>query len=102
MDVGNEKISKSTIYLTISKFLNLFISLVTSMLLSRFRSISEYGTFSQINVVISLATALLLMGLPNAINYFYPKARSQTEKDRFISLVIYLLYFLKTSFICSV
>jgi O-antigen/teichoic acid export membrane protein len=86
MDVGNEKISKSTIYLTISKFLNLFISLVTSMLLSRFRSISEYGTFSQINVVISLATALLLMGLPNAINYFYPKARSQTEKDRFISV----------------
>lgn len=72
-------------FLSISKIINLFISLITGMLLSRFRTLEEYGTFSQIQMLVTFAVSFFMMGLPNSINYFLPQANTRHQKDIFFS-----------------
>lgn len=72
--------------LSVSKVLTLCITMLTTMLLARFRTIEEYGAYSQMLLVISLGTSLLMLGLPNSINYFLARAESQEERSRFLSV----------------
>ena len=61
------------------------IQLVTAMLLSRYRTLGEYGTYSQMLMVVNLVTMLLMMGLPTSINYFLARAETKAERNRFVS-----------------
>lgn len=79
------KIGKDGALLSISKVLSLSISMVTSMLLARFRTLTEYGTFSEIATVVSLAISVLCIGLPNCINFFVPRCETQKERDQFLT-----------------
>ena len=82
----NSNVSKDATILSISKVLSMAISMISAMLLSRFRSLDEYGTYSQILTVVNLATAIFMLGLPNSINYFIARSRNDEERSRFISL----------------
>lgn len=75
----------SAVKLTISKMLTMVISMVVSMLLSRFRTLDEYGTYSQMMLVINLVTAIFMLGLPNSINYFLAKEENIEGQRRFIA-----------------
>ena len=67
----SRSLGSDALQLTMSKMVVLLISMVTGMLLSRFRSFEEYGTYSQIIMVITLATTIVMMGLPNSLNYHW-------------------------------
>ena len=82
----NGSIGKETLILTTSKFIVVLISLVTTMLLSRFRTLEEYGTYSQILISINLVTTLFILGFPNSINYFLGQAESNKDKRTFLSV----------------
>ena len=71
--------------LTVSKIVNLLITMATSMLLSRFRSLEEYGTFSELSLVLNLLTTFCLLGIPNAINYFLPRVDNDKEREKFLN-----------------
>lgn len=72
--------------LTFSKIVTLCISMVSTMLLSRFRTLEEYGTYSQLLLVINLFTTIFMLGLPNSINYFLARAENQEERRSFLSI----------------
>lgn len=72
--------------LTVSKIITLCITMATTMMLSRFRTLEEYGTYSQLLLVINFVTSMLMLGLPNCINYFLARAESQEERRRFLSV----------------
>lgn len=72
--------------LTASKIIALVITMLTTMLLTRFRTFEEYGTYSQLLLVINLVTTLLMLGLPNSINYFLARADTCEDKKRFLSV----------------
>lgn len=78
------------ITLTVSRVLVSLLGLVTSMLLARFRTLEEYGTYSQIIMVADLVSTILLLGLPNSVNYFLARAETKEEKQRFMSVYITL------------
>lgn len=86
MNRGNTTLGGDAVRLTISKVVTMCITMAISMLLSRFRTTEEYGTYSEILLVISLFTTLLMLGLPNSINYFLARAETQTEKRHFLSV----------------
>ncbi|MGO5275627.1 oligosaccharide flippase family protein [Holdemanella porci] len=77
-------LKKEASLLTISKMTNLLITMATSMLLSRFRSLEEYGTYSELSLVLNLLTTLCMLGIPNAINYFLPRTESADERRDFL------------------
>lgn len=60
--------------------------MLSTMLLSRFLSLKEYGDYSQLILVSSMATILFMMGLPSSINYFVARADDEAEKQRFLSM----------------
>ncbi|WP_133965214.1 oligosaccharide flippase family protein [Eubacterium limosum] len=78
-------IGKDAVNLTISKILTMLIAMLSAMLLSRYRTLEEYGTYSQLLMVIQLAISIFTLGLPNSINFFLAKAESLEEKKRFLS-----------------
>ena len=91
MQLGRKSsVGGDAIYLTASRIAVSLISLVTSMLLARFRTLEEYGTYSQIIMVTDLVSTFLLLGLPNSINYFLAKAESDDERQRFMSAYVTL------------
>ncbi len=88
----NEKNKKTTslggkaVLLTLTKIVTLCITMATSMLLSRFRSFEEYGTYSQLLLIVNLISAFFMLGLPNSINYFLARAETKEEKRNFLSV----------------
>lgn len=88
MKSNNEKsrIGFDAIKLTGSKVATTFIALISSMLLSRFRSLTEYGTYSQLLMAINLVCSIIMLGLPNSINYFLSKADRGEERERFMAV----------------
>ncbi|QLY39818.1 oligosaccharide flippase family protein [Hujiaoplasma nucleasis] len=83
--MSNRAIGKDTAKLSFSEIFTLTISMISAMLLSRFRTLEEYGTYSQILLITNLAMTLLMLGLPNSINYFLSRATNQFERDKFLS-----------------
>lgn len=86
--MSNQKASlgAEAVRLTASKVITLIISMLTTMLLSRFRSLEEYGTYSQILLTVNLVSTLLMFGLPNSINYFLARAETDQERKQFLSV----------------
>ena len=60
--------------------------MVMTMLLSRFRSLEEFGTYKQILMIVNLVTSILMLGLPKSLNYFLARSNSDEEKQKFLSL----------------
>lgn len=85
MSLKNANIGNSAVTLTVSKMMTLLLSIVTSMLLSRYLSLEQYGTYSELLTVTSLAMSMLSLGLPNCLNYFIPQCGNKKEKSEFIS-----------------
>lgn len=76
--------------LTIMKVVTTVLTMLSTMLLSRFRSLEEYGTYSQLQLAITVVVTVLMAGLPNSINYFVAKASDIKEQKSFMS-VYYVL-----------
>lgn len=74
------------VLLTTSNILTMCISTLTSMLLARFRTLEEYGTFSQLLLVINLFASIFMLGVPNSINYFLARADNNEKAQRFLSV----------------
>ncbi len=85
MKEGNS-LGKSAVVLTASKMITLLVTMLTGMLLSRFRTFEEYGTYSQINLVVTLFSSVFMLGLPNSINYFLAKADTEEEQQKFLGV----------------
>jgi len=60
-------LSKSTLHLSI---------FVLSIILSRFFTKEDYGTYLHVQLITNLAVWAFLLGIPHGIYYFLPKARS--------------------------
>lgn len=85
-NTSQTRVGSNAVKLTAAKIITMGIGMVSSMLLARFRSLNEYGTYSQMMMAVSLATSLIMLGLPNSINYFLGKAKSDEERSSFLSV----------------
>lgn len=85
-EIGSTTLGGDAVRLTTSKIITLCITMVTTMLLSRFRTLDEYGTYSQLLLIVNLASTIFMLGLPNSINYFLARAESPEERKHFLSV----------------
>jgi len=81
-----QSIASDAAKLTFAKIFTLLISMITAMLLSRFRTLEEYGTYSQLLLVVNLAITVFMLGIPNSINFFLAQADKPEDKQRFLSV----------------
>ena len=83
---NSSSLGGNVVQLTISKVISLCITMLTTMLLSRFRTYTEYGTYSQLLLVVNLCSSLFMLGLPGSVNYFLARAETQAERRKFLSV----------------
>ena len=74
--------SWDSMFLTFVRVITMFTTIITTKILSVGLSLSEYGTYSQANLVVSIGTSILMFGLGDALNYFYNNKNSD-ESDRY-------------------
>lgn len=72
--------SWDSVFLTIVKLVTTLTAILQTKILSVGLSLTAYGTYSQANVVVSVCTSILLLGLGDAINFFYNDERHPREK----------------------
>ncbi len=80
-------------FLTLAKILTLLFGIVLSKIMSMGLSLTEYGTYSAANLVTSVGTSLILLGLGDAVNfYFNKKAQDSTPeaRERIVNTVFFL------------
>ena len=63
--------SGDSLFLAFSKIITLRFGILTAKILSMGLTLTEYGTYSQVNLVNTLSASILLLGLPDALNFFY-------------------------------
>lgn len=76
--------------LTFVRILTILISMVIYKLLAMTFSVEEYGTYSSAMLVSTTTTSLIILGLTDAINYFYAKERNE-KKGRVFVYTIFLI-----------
>ena len=84
--MGSKSIAGDATKLTIMKIATTLLTMLSTMLLSRFRTLEEYGTYSQLQLVITVVVTVLMAGLPNSINFFVAKAKNSDEQKSFMSI----------------
>jgi len=78
-------------FLTFVKILTTLTSIITTKILSVGLNLSDYGTYSQVGLVISIGTSVLMCGLGDALNYFYNNSQEQIESKKKIVNTIYFI-----------
>lgn len=86
----NNNIAKDSIILSIVRIVTICTSLIQTMILSRIMSLTEYGVYSQLLIVVSIVTTFSNLGLNNAINYFYNRYEKKNEKEKYINVIFCL------------
>lgn len=79
-------IGKDSLKLSVSKLIVMSLSLVGAMLLSRTRTLQEYGIYSQLTMTANLISTMLIMGLPSSINYYLAIEDDRVKKQEFLSV----------------
>lgn len=82
-----------SILLTFVRVITAVLGLLVTKLLSIHFSLHEYGTYSQAMLIVTTATSISIMGLTNAVNYFYNAAAREEDKERFVSTIFSIQYF---------
>ena len=82
-----------SVFLTVVKFITIFTAILQTKVLSIGLSLTDYGTYSQANIVVSISVSSRLLGLGDAINYFFNDSSGKYSKEQRIQLVntIYMI-----------
>ena len=86
--------SSDAVILAVIQVITTVVGLLVSKLLSVRFSLSEYGTYSQTILVVTTASSLTVLGMTNAVNFFFNGNASTGEKQRYLSTIFDLQYIL--------
>lgn len=87
---GIGHLSRRTAWVGASKTLAFSSVIISSIYLARTLSISEFGRYRQGWLLIRTFIPILLLGIPQAINYFLPRAQKD-RKGSYLSAFFFLL-----------
>lgn len=76
-----------SMFLAFVRVISMLVVILQTKILSVGFSLSEYGTYSQANIIISIISSLIALGLADALNYFYNNASAAKSKEERISFV---------------
>lgn len=85
----NTNNSRQAAWMAIGSFFSFLVGIVSPMILSRFFTKADYGTYKQVMYVYSTLLFVFTLGLPKAYSYFLPKYGKEYSKD-IINKITYL------------
>lgn len=82
--------SYDAIALTVIKLVTTALGLIVTRLLSEHLSIHDYGTYSQILLVVSTVSSLTILGMADGMNYFYCGEPDADKKESYAATIFTL------------
>lgn len=82
--------SADGILLTAVKFVTILLGLVITRLLSEHLSAYDYGTYSQILLMVSTVSSLTILGMMDGVNYFYSNCAEEKNREKYLSTIFCL------------
>lgn len=76
-----------SMFLAFVRVVSMLVAILQTKILSVGFTLSEYGTYSQANIIISIVSSVIALGLADALNYFYNNASAAKTKEERISFV---------------
>lgn len=71
--------TKNTFMLIVVRVMAILIGLIGTRLLSSSFSYLEYGTYSQLNLIVEVMTSLSILGMADGVNFYFSKARDSKD-----------------------
>lgn len=84
--------SADSLLLTFVRVITTVLGLLVTKLLSTQFTLHEYGTYSQAMLIVTTATSLSILGLTNAVNYFYNATDDEEKKERYVATIFGIQY----------
>ena len=91
------KLGKKSAILAFSNITTLVISMLCSMLIARYRTLEDNGTYTQILLIINTVMTFAVLGIPNSITYFIGKTNKKNEQDNFTGTYYSVLFVISIS-----
>lgn len=82
--------SADAVLLMIIKLVTMVLGFAVTRLLSQYLSVYDYGTYSQILLVVSTVTNITILGMIDGVNYFYCSEPDADKRERYISTMFAL------------
>ncbi|MBO4848116.1 MAG: glycosyltransferase [Clostridia bacterium] len=73
-----------SVKMTIAQVLTLGVNMINVMLLSRFRTVEEYGTYSQMIMVSAIIIIFFASGFSQCVHFFLANERNELKRAQFI------------------
>lgn len=92
--------SWDSMFLAGARILTLLFGIISTKIMSVGLSLAEYGTYSQANLVSTVGTSVIALGLVDSLNYFFNKDNEDEDtRARIINTVFFLEILLGAIFI---
>lgn len=82
--------SADAILLMFIKLVTILLGLAVTRLLSQYLSVYDYGTYSQILLVVSTVSSITILGMMDGVNYFYCGESDPGKRESYISTIFAL------------
>lgn len=82
------KLSQQAGFLSLADFLRFFIKTLIGIALARLLSPADLGSYRQLFLIYSTLSGILMLGFPQSMLYFIPKAKSPDEVKRLVGRTI--------------
>lgn len=83
-----------SLFLTIVKLTTTLISIVTTKVMATSLSLNQYGTYSQGLLVISVTASVIILGMNDAVNYFYNRTEDLKRRCDYVNTIFAVEAFL--------
>lgn len=77
--------SMDAMALTLIKLVTICLGFLVTRLLSQHLSTYDYGTYSQVLLVVSTVSSLTILGMMDGVNYFYCSERDERKREAYIA-----------------
>ncbi len=82
--------SGDAILLTMIKLVTMVLGLAVTRLLSQYLSIYDYGSYSQVLLIVSTVSSVTIMGMMDGVNYFYCRERDEQKREAYVATIFAL------------
>ncbi|MGN0841513.1 MAG: oligosaccharide flippase family protein [Candidatus Ornithospirochaeta sp.] len=84
--------SSGAIYLMFVRVVTILLGFVISRILSEYLTKLDYGTYSQIMLVVSTAASLSILGMADGVNFFFCNEQDKDRRESFVATIFSMQY----------
>lgn len=84
--------SADSFFLLLVRMVTLLFGILITRVVSEHFSLQEYGTYSQVLLLITTVTTMTTFGLIDGVNFFFCKEKDEQKRNAYISTIFFLHY----------